>query len=372
MQRRSFLKKAGFGLVAGTGAATLASPVFAQNAPKINWRLASSFPTSADAIFNGGVNFSKFLSEATGGNFNVRVHHPGEIVPALQVLDAVQNGTVQAGHSAAYYYFGKDPVLCFDAAVPFGMNTRQLMAWVHEGNGLKLMREAYDRYNIVNFPLGYSGTQMGGWFRKEIKTPQDLQGLKFRCSAFAGAVLSRLGVVPQQVAGGDIYPSLEKGTIDAAEWIGPYDDEKMGFHKVAPYYYYPGWFEGALQLSLYINKDAYMALPASYQSAIMQASVMAGQRMLATYDTRNVQALRRLVASGAKLRPYSRSILEASHAETLALYKEMSDKDPFFKKVYTDYNDFREETADWLHVGERSFDNYMYNYKQKSRSTKRG
>jgi len=255
MHRRSFLTKATVG--AAAGGVTLAAPVFAQDAPTVTWRLASSFPRSADAIYSGGEAVAKYVSEATGGKFTIRAFPAGEIVPALQVLDSVQNGTIECGHSASYYYYGKDPTLSFDAAVPFGLNTRQMNAWMRHGDGLKLLREVFKKYNVVNFPCGYTGTQMGGWFRKEIKSVEDLKGLKFRVSAFAGAVLSRLGVVPQQIAGGDIYPALEKGTIDAAEWIGPYDDEKLGFHKVAKNYYYPGWWEGTLQVSLYVNQDAY-------------------------------------------------------------------------------------------------------------------
>lgn len=360
MQRRSFLKKASLGIAATSGA-TLAAPVFAQDAPTLNWRLASSFPTSADAIFNGGVHFSKYLSEATGGKFNVRVHNAGEIVPALQVFDAVQNGTVECGHTAAYYYYGKSPVFSFDATVPFGMNTRQTVAWMHAGNGLKLMREVYDPYNIVNFPCGYTGAQMAGWFRKEINTVEDLKGLKFRCSAFAGAVLSRLGVIPQQVAGGDIYPSLEKGTIDAAEWIGPYDDEKMGFHKVAPNYYYPGWYEGGLQVSLYVNKDKYNELPESYKTAILQASNMASTIMISKYDQQNPKSLRRLISEGAKLKRFSKEILDACYAETQKLFAELSEKDPVFKKVYDDYSAFLEEITPWFGVSEFNFDSFMIN-----------
>lgn len=359
-QRRSFLKKVSLG-IAATGGATLAAPVFAQNAPTVNWRLASSFPTSADAIFNGSVHFSKYLAEATGGKFNVRVHHAGEVVPALQVLDAVQAGTVECGHSASYYYFGKDPVLCFDGAVPFGMNTRQMMAWFNEGDGLALTREVYDHYNIVNFPCGYTGTQMGGWFRKEINTVADLKGLKFRCSAFAGAVLSRLGVIPQQVAGGDIYPALEKGTIDAAEWIGPYDDAKMGFHKVAPNYYFPGWWEGTLQVSLYTNKEAFNNLPERYKAIIHQASSLATQKMLATYDRRNPAALRQLIAEGAKLKRFSKDILDACYAETQKLYAEYSAASPLFKKVYDHYTAFREDITPWFGVAEFNYDSFMIN-----------
>ncbi|NYT37708.1 twin-arginine translocation signal domain-containing protein [Allopusillimonas soli] len=357
MQRRSFLKNAALG--AAAGGATLAAPVFAQDAPTLSWRLASSFPRSADAIYSGGENLAKYVSEATGGKFSIRAFPAGEIVPALAVLDSVQNGTVEAGHTASYYYFGKDPALCFDSAVPFGLNTRQMNAWVNHGGGMDLLRAMYKKYNIVNFPCGYTGTQMGGWFRKEIKTVADLDGLKFRCSAFAGEVLSRLGVVPQQIAGGDIYPSLEKGTIDAAEWIGPYDDEKQGFHRVAPYYYFPGWWEGTLQVSLYLNQDKFNALPKSYQNVLAQASAMATNQMIATYDAENPKALKRLIGEGAKLRAFPKEVMEASYNEANKVYAEMSAKDPQFKTLLDSFMSFRNETVPWLRVGEGSFDQFM-------------
>lgn len=357
MQRRSFLKKATLG--AAAGGATLAAPAFAQNAPTISWRLASSFPRSADAIYSGGENLAKYVSEATDGKFAIRAFPAGEIVPALAVLDGVQNGTIECGHTASYYYFGKNPALCFDSAVPFGLNTRQMNAWVHHGGGMALLREMYKAYNIVNFPCGYTGTQMGGWFRKEIKTVEDLKGLKFRCSAFAGQVLSRLGVVPQQIAGGDIYPSLEKGTIDAAEWIGPYDDEKLGFHRVAPYYYFPGWWEGTLQVSLYVNQDKYNSLPKHYQAVLAQASAMATNQMIATYDAENPKALKRLISEGAKLRAFPKDVMEASYNESNKVYAEMSAKDPAFKKLYDSYMSFRDQEIPWFRVGEGSFDQFM-------------
>ncbi|CAM4100916.1 TRAP transporter substrate-binding protein [Bordetella muralis] len=357
MQRRSFLKKATLG--AAAGGAALAAPVLAQESPTLNWRLASSFPRSADAIFSGGENLAKYVAEATDGKFNIRAFPAGEIVPALQVLDAVQNNTIECGHTASYYYYGKDPALCFDGAVPFGLNTRQMNAWMRHGNGLKLTRELFQKYNIVNFPCGYTGTQMGGWFRNEIKTVDDLKGLKFRASAFAGAVLSRLGVVPQQIAGGDIYPSLEKGTIDAAEWIGPYDDEKLGFHKVAKNYYFPGWWEGTLQVSLYVNQEVYNKLPKHYQAVLAQAAAAATNDMIATYDAENPAALRRLVSQGAQLKAFPKPVMEACYAEAVKVYEELSAKDPTFKKIYDDMVAFRDNEIPWFRVAEGSFDGFM-------------
>ncbi|MBU4612390.1 TRAP transporter substrate-binding protein [Achromobacter sp. GG226] len=357
MQRRSFMKHAALGGAAA--GATLAAPVFAQDMPTITWRLASSFPRSADAIFSGGEMVAKYLNEATGGKFNIRAFPAGEIVPALQVLDAVQNGTVECGHSASYYYYGKDPTFSFDAAVPFGLNTRQMNAWMTHGNGMSLMREFFKTYNIVNFPCGYTGTQMGGWFRNEIKSVEDLKGLKFRVSAFAGAVLSRLGVVPQQIAGGDIYPALEKGTIDAAEWIGPYDDEKLGFNKVARFYYAPGWWEGTLQVSLYVNDKSFESLPKHYQAALSNASAAATNDMIGKYDAENPNALRRLIANGAQLRSFPREVMEACFAASNDLYKELSASNPRFKKVHDDYMAFRDSQVPWFRVAENNFDQFM-------------
>lgn len=357
MQRRSFLKKAALG--AAAGGATLAAPVFAQDAPTISWRLASSFPRSADAIYRGGENVAKYVSEATDGKFSIRAFPAGEIVPALAVLDAVQNSTVECGHTASYYYYGKDPALCFDSAVPFGLNSRQMNAWVRHAGGLDMLRELYKKYNIINFPCGDTGTQMGGWFRKEIKTVEDLQGLKFRASAFAGEVLSRLGVVPQQIAGGDIYPSLEKGTIDAAEWIGPYDDEKLGFHRVAPYYYFPGWWEGTLQVSLYINDEKYNSLPKHYQAVLAQAAATAKSEMMATYDAENPDSLKRLVGEGAKLRAFPKAVMEACYAESEKVYAELSAKDPGFKKLHDHYMAFRDKEIPWFRIADGSFDQFM-------------
>ncbi len=253
MERRSFLKKAGVGVAAGA----VAAPAIAQGLPEVKWRLQSSFPKSLDTIYGGAEVMSKRVATLTGGKFQIQVFAAGEIVPGLQAMEAVENGTVQACHTAPYYFFGKDPTFAFGCAIPFGMNSRQQTAWMYHGGGLQLYRDFLKKYNIISFPAGNTGAQMGGWFRKEVKTVADMKGLKMRIGGFAGVVLSKLGLVPQQIAGGDIYPSLEKGTIDGAEWIGPYDDEKLGFYKVAKYYYYPGWWEGGPELDVFVNLKAW-------------------------------------------------------------------------------------------------------------------
>ncbi len=361
MQRRKFLGGAAAGAAAvATLASSFPKPAIADSQPEIKWRMASSFPKSLDTIFGGAETISKRVSAATDGKFEIRAFAAGEIVPGLQVLDAVQNGTVECGHSASYYYVGKDPTFAFDTAIPFGLNARQQNAWMYFGGGLSLMREFFANYNIIQFPAGNTGAQMGGWFRKEINTVDDLKGLKFRIGGFAGKVLAKLGVVTQQIAGGDIYPALEKGTIDAAEWVGPYDDEKLGFNKVAKYYYYPGWWEGGPQLSMYVNIAKWQSLPPSYQAVLEAAAAEANVTMVAKYDAQNMPALRRLVEGGTVLRPFTKEVMEASYTAAFQLYDETAAANAKFKKVYDAWRPFRDEQYLWFRVAENSFDNFVY------------
>ena len=355
MERRSFLKKAAVGASAGA----VAAPALAQSLPTINWRLASSFPKSLDTIFGAAETFTKRVAGLTGGKFNIRVFAAGEIVPGLQVMDAVKDGTVECGHSASYYYFGKDPTFAFDCAVPFGLTSRQQTAWFDQGGGRELMREFFKGYGIINFAAGNTGTQMGGWFRKEIHTVADLKGVKMRIGGFAGRVMDRLGLVPQQLAGGDIYPALEKGTIDAAEWVGPYDDEKLGFYKVAPYYYAPGWWEAGPQLSLYVNIKEWEKLPKEYQNAIEAASYEAHVVMQAEYDAKNPAALARLSKNGVKLRYFSKDIMDACFKAAHEVMEEEAAKNPKFKKVYEPWKRFRQDQNVWASVAEATMQNYL-------------
>ncbi len=357
MERRSFLKQAGAG--AAVGALAAPSIVHAQS-PAIKWRLASSFPKSLDTIFGAADVISKHVAAATGGKFQIQVFAGGEIVPGFQVLDAVKDGTVALGHSASYYYVGKDPTFAFDTAVPFGLNSRQQTAWMWDGGGLELLREFFSEYGIYNIPLGNTGAQMGGWFRKEIKSVADLEGVKIRIGGFAGQVLSKLGAVPQQIPGGDIYPALEKGTIDAAEWIGPYDDEKLGFNKVAKYYYYPGWWEGGPQLSLYVNAQKWAELPKEYQQILEDACAYGHNEMQARYDARNPAALKRLVGSGTQLRQFPKDVMVACQKAAFGLYDETAAKNAKFKKVYDAWKKFRDDQYLWFRVAENTFDNFVY------------
>jgi TRAP-type mannitol/chloroaromatic compound transport system substrate-binding protein len=354
MDRRSALKNAG---IAGVLAAGVAPAVHAQ--ATIRWRLASSFPKALDTIFGAADEFAKKVSAMTGGKFVITTHAGGELMPAFGVVDGVQNGTVEMAHTAPYYFFGKDETFALGCAIPFGLNSRQLTAWQYEGNGFKLMREFYANYNMIHFPGGNTGAQMGGWYRKEIKSLADIKGLKMRIGGFAGKVLERMGGVPQNIPGGEIYQALEKGTIDAAEWVGPYDDQKLGFAKVAPNYYYPGWWEGGAQLDFYINQKAWDALPKEYQAIVESAASFAHVDMQAKYDGRNGAALRSLVAGGAKLHRFTPDVMAAAFKESMALYDELSAKNPRWKKVYEDYSRFRRDQTQWFRFAEAGFDDFM-------------
>jgi TRAP-type mannitol/chloroaromatic compound transport system substrate-binding protein len=355
MERRSFIRQTGLAGVLATGIAP--AVVHAQQA--LRWRLASSFPKSLDTIYGGGEVFAKKVGEMTGGKFQISVHAAGEIMPAFGVVDGVQNGTVEMAHTVPYYFFGKDETFAIGASIPFGLNSRQMTAWMLEGNGLKLMRDFYRNYNIINFPGGNTGAQMGGWFRKEINTVADMKGLKFRIGGFAGRIVERLGAVPQNLPGGDIYPALEKGTIDAAEWVGPYDDQKLGFNKVAPHYYYPGWWEGGPQVDLFINTKAWDALTPEYKAIVEAASSHAHVDMQAKYDARNPGALKQLVGAGTKLHRFPKDVMEACFKVSMDYYSELSGKNPAWKKVYEDYNKFRADQVLWFRFAEAAFDDFM-------------
>jgi TRAP-type mannitol/chloroaromatic compound transport system substrate-binding protein len=357
MDRRKFL-------VTGAGAAaasTLAAPAIAQSLPEVRWRCASSFPKSLDTIYGGGEVIAKRVAAITGGKFQIRVFGAGEIVPAFGTVDAVQQGTVECTHTAGYYFVGKNKTFAFDTTVPFGMNQRQQNAWIYWGGGLQLMREFFRDFNIISFPAGNTGCQMGGWFRKEVKTVADLKGLKMRIAGLGGEVMSRLGAVPQQIAGGDIYPALERGTIDAAEWVGPYDDEKLGFYKIAPHYYYPGWWEACSMYSMYVNIKEWEKLPKEYQAALEAACYEANLDMMAEYDFKNPKALQSLVKNGVKLHAYSPEIMKAAHKAAFELYEEEAAKNPSWKKIYEPWKKFRQEEFLWHRVAEQTLTTFLLN-----------
>ncbi len=358
MDRRSLIKSAGIVGILATG---MAPAVHAQTA--VRWRLASSFPKSLDTLYGGAEVFAKAVKAMSGGKFEISVHAGGELMPAFGVVDGVQQGSVEMAHTAPYYFFGKDETFALGCAIPFGLNSRQMSAWMYEGNGMKLMREFYAKYSIVNFPGGNSGAQMAGWYRKEIKSLKDIKGLKMRIGGFGGKILERIGGVPQNIPAADIYPALEKGTIDAAEWVGPYDDLKLGFYKVAPFYYYPGWWEGGAELEFFINDKAYASLSAENKAIVEAAAALTHSDMQAKYDGRNPAALRQLVGLGAKLKEFPKDVMAAGFKASQEFYTELSAKNENWKKVYADYAKFRADSNLWFQFTEARFDSFMQKQK---------
>ncbi len=361
MKRRDLLKNAGgIGLGAMAGALGSAS---AADLPTIRWRLTSSFPKNLDLLFGAAELLADRVSRITEGKFQIRLFAAGEIVPPLKVLDAVQDGTVECGHTASYYYVGKNLAFGFDTALPFGLTARQQNAWMYAGGGLQLLRELFQDYNIINFPGGNTGTQMGGWFRNPIKSVADLKGMKMRIPGPGGQIMARLGVVPQALSAADIYPALERGVIDATEFVGPYDDEKLGLHKVAKHYYYPGWWEGSALLSFYVNRKQWQELPEPYKVAFATAAAEANVTMLAEYDTRNPAALARLLAQGVKLRPFPQDIMTAARKIAFEMYQQEAEKNPAFKKIYTEWKKFGATSNQWFRLAEASYANFIYSAK---------
>ncbi|HEY8566228.1 MAG TPA: TRAP transporter substrate-binding protein [Beijerinckiaceae bacterium] len=365
MDRRTLLK-GGVATGAAAGAA-FPMPALAQSQPQVRWRMASSYPKTLDTLYGAGAQIAKRVAQATDNRFQIQVFAAGELVGGLQVLDAVQNGTVECGYTLSSFYIGKDPTFMFEGSVPFGLNTRHHNAWLYHGGGLDLIREHLRDYNIVSFPAGNTGAQMGGWFRKEINTAEDLRGVKFRIAGMGGQIMARLGVVPQVLAGGDIYPALERGTLDAVEWAGPYDDERLGFYKVARYYYYPGFWEGTAGVSLYSNRAQYDALPESYRAVLEAACAEANLWCLSKYDAENPDALRRVVANGAQLRAFPKEVLDACYRQAFQLYGEIAASNPKFKKVYDAFMAFREKEIAWFRIGEFPFDYYIYSQPNQAR-----
>ena len=364
MERRSFVKTAALGVSAGMALSACGSdkretPAVQTGRPTLRWRLASSFSRSLDTIYGAADILAERLAQLTGGRFTLRVYPAGEIVPAFEVLESVQKGTVQMGHTASYYYIGKNSALAFDCTVPFGLTARQFNSWAYHGGGLALTRSLLADYNIINFPGGNTGTQMGGWFNREIHSLADLRGLKMRIPGIGGRVMDRLGAIVQQIPSGEIYPALERGAIDAAEWVGPYDDEKLGFAQVAKYYYYPGWWEPGPNLSFYINKDAWDALPTDYQHALEVSAAEANLYMLSRYDALNPPAFRRLIESGTEIHAFPSDVMEAASATAAELLQEGT-SDPAYARIYEAYDAWRRDANMWFSSAEHVYASFVY------------
>ena len=359
MDRRSLIKNAG---LAGVLAAGVAPAVHAQAA--VRWRLASSFPKSLATIFGSAEMLSKTVKAMSGGKFEISVHPAGELMPAFGVVDALQGDTIEMAQTAAYYFTGKSPIFAFSCAVPFGLTARQMDSWKQHGNGRKLLDAFFEQYNFRTASAGNTGTQMGGWYRKEIKTVEDLKGLKMRLGGgLFGEAMSKLGVVAQNMPAGDVYQALEKGTLDATEFVGPYDDQKLGFNKVAPFYYYPGWWEGSLNLEFYINDKAFNALSAEYKAIVQAAAHEAHVVTQARYDARNPAALKQLVGAKTKVLPFPQSVMDASFKTTMEVYAELDKSNPEWKKIYADYRNFQRDQVLWFRFAEGSFDTFMQRQK---------
>ncbi|MEL6816255.1 MAG: TRAP transporter substrate-binding protein [Cyanobacteria bacterium J06598_3] len=362
MKRRRIL---GYGAGA-VGAATVAacSPqqgggAVSGDLPRVNWKMATSWPPSLDTIYGGAQTICDRVSALTDGRFTIDPYAAGEIVPGLQVLDAVQEGTVECGHSAAYYYLGKNQALAFGTSVPFGLNAQQQNAWYYHGGGMDIMHKLYADFNAISFPAGNTGVQMGGWFKNNIQTVGDLQGLVMRIPGLGGEVMAKLGVNVQSLPGGEIFLALERGAIDAAEFVGPYDDEKLELNEAAQYYYYPGWWEPGATLDATVNLDAWNQLPAEYQEVFKTATYEANINMLAKYDALNGAALQSLIDKGTQLIPYSDDILKAAAEASTALLEENAGKDATFKEVYESWKTFRDTVQGWNRVNELSFSKFL-------------
>ena len=368
VNRRDFLKKAGLG-AAGTGVLAGcagsdtqdASESGVVSAPRISWRLASSYPTSVDILHGADNLLADRVAALTGGRFTIRVFPPGELVPPLQVMDAVQAGTVQLGHTADYYYIGKHPALAFGTTVPFGLNARQQTAWLKYGGGLELLHGIYSDFGMITIPFGNTGVQFGGWFRSPVETLADLSGIRMRIPGLAGEIMSRLGVSVHVLGGPDIYPALERGAIDAAEWVGPYDDEKLGFHEIAKNYYAPGWWEPGPATVLQIGLEAWNDLPPSYQAALESACSDVTLMTLGRYDVENPPALERLTTEhGVTLRTFSDEIMEAAWIETEAYLEEQAAANQDFRRVYDSWRAYRAEAFSYFSSNESVYTDFAF------------
>lgn len=326
---------------------------------RVEWRLASSFPSSLDTIFGASEVLSERIAAMTGGMFRIRVYQAGEIVPGLQVLDAVQKSSVEVGQTGGYYYIGKHPALAFDTCIPFGLTPRQQNAWLNEAGGLELMRGIYAQFGIRSFPGGNTGVQMGGWFKNPVDSLEDLRGLKMRIPGLGGKVMDALGVTVQVLAGGDIYTALERGAIDATEWVGPYDDERLGFYKVAKNYYYPGWWEPGPSLSFLVGQSAWDSLSVEYQAIFSAACAQAASVMQTRYDERNPVALQRLLQKDITLRPFSEEIMKGAQAASEQLLADEAAANADYARILEHWRAFRKESFRWFGAAELAYSRFV-------------
>lgn len=366
MDRRKFMGVAALA-TAGLSASACALPAeelatsvaSEPSLPELNWQMATSWPPLLDTIFGGATTFADAVSALTGGKFSIDVRAAGELAPGLEVLNVVEQGAVQCGHTASYYYTGKSPVTAFGTALPFGLTNRQNNAWFYQGGGLDLLQEFYaERFGVIQFPAGNTGVQMGGWFNKEITGIADLEGLKMRIPGLGGQVMDRLGVTVQVLPGGEIFQALQTGAIDAAEWVGPYDDIKLNFHQAAKFYHYPGWWEPGPTLEVQINLDEWNALPEEYQQVVRCAAGAANMNMMASYDAKNPQALQQIKQEDLQLLPFPDDVMQAAEAESFAMFEEIAAGDTDFNSIFANWSQFRSDIQAWHGLAEASMTGY--------------
>lgn len=359
MERRSFLLKTGGALAAAGAVAAAGAPnVIAQ--PKYRWRLSTSWPPKFHPPGIAAELLAKTAEELSGGRLHIDVYGGGELVPAFENFEAARQGTIQAGHSAAYYWAGKEPATQWFTAVPFGLNTQGTQAWLVSGGGQKLYEEVYSAFNLVPRRGGPTGVQMAGWFRKKINSIDDFKGLKMRIPGLGGKVIARAGGTVTLLPVGDIFPSLERGVIDATEWVGPLQDERAGFYKATKFYYYPGWHEPGTSGEFFFNKKAYESLPVDIQRALDTAAAWADVWSLAEHEAGNAAALERLVKQhGVQVFRLPDSVLKAFKTLSEDVVREEADKSPMAKKVYEHYEKFKKQWLEYSNLSERAYYNMM-------------
>lgn len=372
MDRRSFLGLAATGAaalgVAGCEQAALMPPVEIESAvaedpglPTIEWQMATSWPPNPDSIFWSAQLVAERVAALTSGKFRIHPRAAGELAPGLEVLNVVEEGTVPIGHTVSHYYAARGAVTAFGAGLPFGLTARQQNAWLYEAGGLNMLQEAYAaRFNIVQFPVGNSGVQMGGWFNKEINSVADLIGLKMRIPGFGGQVLQRLGVTPQLLPVGEIFEALKTGAIDAAEWVGPEEDERLKLHEAAAFYYYPGWWDPGSSVEIFINLDEWNGLPEQFREVLKTAAAEANLRVMARYDARNPAALSRLVNdAGVTLLPFPDDVMKAAEESAFGLFDEIAADDADFASIFREWSAFRAAVQSWHGLAERGYLQYV-------------
>jgi TRAP-type mannitol/chloroaromatic compound transport system substrate-binding protein len=370
LDRRGFIRSAGMrsgaALAGASLPAALAAPALAQARPTVRWRMKSDFPRSIAPLYTGIELLAVTVAGLTDGHFQIEVSSAEEgIFEPTKTLGSVSSGAIEACHTNSYYNIDRNPAFAFGSALPFGLNARMQNAWINEGGGQHLLDSFYASYNVVSFLAGNTGAQMGGWFRKEIRSVTEIAGMKMRIAGLGAMVMQRLGVETQGMSGRAAFEALEIGAIDAAEFSGPAADEQFGFYKVAPYYYYPGWWDGGASLQLLVNRDAFQRLPTSYQGALKAAAVQVNETILARTDIANNIAIRKLVANGALLRPFPTDLLEAAYKATFQLYDELSAATPEFRTIYEPWKAFRDQIYQWYRVAEYSFDSFVFNQQAK-------